>query len=170
MNAPDQARRDELVRTYLESQLLLGDLRVARRLRSIVRTQLTAQQFRAIAILLLDGEISAHELARSLGVSPATVSGILDRLEAARLVERRTDARDGRIRRIVVTENGASAVRGIVVDDEIADQDLVSTLSTEDLDHLSRGVAALARAAEATSAVGTEDACASSVPTLARAL
>lgn len=132
---------------YLEAQEAMRNALVTQRLHSLVRTRLTVQQLRAIAVLMLDKDLSAHQLAAALGVSPATVSGILDRLEAADLVVRRTDEHDGRIRRITVTPHGVSAVRQIVADDTAPDADTVRLLSTTDLEHAVPAVIGLLRAA-----------------------
>ncbi|BDZ42765.1 hypothetical protein GCM10025865_20640 [Paraoerskovia sediminicola] len=149
MTTSETEQRAELAAQLHETQEALGDLLVGRRLESLVATHLTAQQLRAIAILLLDGEISAHELAQALGVSAATVSGILDRLEAAGMAERRPDARDGRVRRVVATEQGVAAVRGIVADDQAVDAELVADLTLDELRTLNDGFGALLRVTSA---------------------
>ncbi|ROS78650.1 MarR family winged helix-turn-helix transcriptional regulator [Cellulomonas sp. PhB143] len=146
MTATERDRRAALLAEFVETQQALGDLLVGRRLQRLVDTRLTAQQLRAIAILLLDGQISAHELARALGVSAATVSGILDRLEAAGMVERRVDEADGRVRRIAVTPSGTAAVRGIVADDDHSvEVELLEDLSTAELEQITTGFGALLR-------------------------
>lgn len=132
--ASDADHREALVQEYLHAQTAVRDALVTRRLTSLVSTRLTVQQLRAIAVLMLDENLSAHQLAKALGVSPATVSGILDRLEAAGLVERRIDKHDGRVRRIAVTHTGTEAVRQIVSDDTAPDAETVRRLSTEDLE------------------------------------
>lgn len=66
---------------------------------------LTAPQLVALAELQRSGALSAGELARHIHLSPATVSGILDRLEWRGLVRRVASARDRR--RVDVELTGA---------------------------------------------------------------
>lgn len=46
------------------------------------------------------------ELARMLDVGKVTVGGLIDRLEAGGFVERRLDAKDRRVKRVVITPKG----------------------------------------------------------------
>lgn len=52
-----------------------------------------------------DGQ-SGAELRTRLVIDSATMTGVIDRLEASRLLERRADADDRRIQRLFVTEQG----------------------------------------------------------------
>jgi DNA-binding MarR family transcriptional regulator len=50
--------------------------------------------------------LSLSEMAELVHVQPATASRMLDRMEAASLVERRQDIEDGRVSRIFLTRKG----------------------------------------------------------------
>lgn len=57
------------------------------------------------------GEIaSQRELARALGVSPATIATSLKSLERMGYVEKRVDEKDARRNRVTITEKGMAAV------------------------------------------------------------
>jgi DNA-binding MarR family transcriptional regulator len=63
------------------------------------------------------------ELASALGIQPAAVSGLVDRLEAAKLVERRPCGDDGRAQRLHATALGrrtAAKAQPIVADMQAA--------------------------------------------------
>ncbi|HHA2860439.1 TPA: MarR family winged helix-turn-helix transcriptional regulator [Stenotrophomonas maltophilia] len=65
---------------------------------------------RFIVLFLLhgaDGSLSPHELAERAGVTRATISGLLDGLQRQGLLQRRSDAEDGRRLQIVLTAKGA---------------------------------------------------------------
>ncbi|SDS23587.1 DNA-binding transcriptional regulator, MarR family [Paraoerskovia marina] len=145
------------MREYLDVQEAVRDTLVTQRLTSLVSTRLTVQQLRAIAVLMLDEGLSAHQLAKALGVSPATVSGILDRLEAGGLVRRRTDEKDGRVRRIAVTDQGVTAVRRIVADDTAPGPETLHQLSTEDLERSIPFAISMLRAAQANATVASAE-------------
>ena len=63
--------------------------------------------------------LQAVELGRRAGLEPSTMTGMLDRMERDRLVERRPDPADRRAQRIVLTEEGRRC-RGVV--DELVDR------------------------------------------------
>jgi len=75
-----------------------------------VNSTLTMQQLRLVVNLALDGPASSHELAAKLRVAMGTLTGIVDRLVAQGLVERREDPNDRRIRRVALTEEGQAEV------------------------------------------------------------
>jgi DNA-binding MarR family transcriptional regulator len=139
---PDRAR---LEHELVEAQRTLQELVLARRLEPLMRTHLTAQQMRALGILLIDGERSTTHLGEVLGVSPATISGIVDRLEAAGMASRRADPEDGRVRLVAATERGAEAVRSIVANDGPAGPETLALLTVPELEGLKAGLGGLLR-------------------------
>lgn len=137
--------RARLQRELIDAQRTLQEAVLAQRLEPLLRTRLTVQQMRALGILLIDGERSTAHLSEVLGVSAATISGIVDRLEAAGMASRRTDPEDGRVRLVAATERGAQAVRGIVADDGPAGPETLERLTTPELEGLRLGLAGLLR-------------------------
>jgi DNA-binding MarR family transcriptional regulator len=126
----------------------LSELFLAQRLEPFLSTRLTVPQLRALAVLQIDGPSGAHRLADVLGVSAATVTGIVDRLVAAGMVERRPDPHDRRVRLVATTPRGADAVRELAAREEPT-QHLLARLDLDDLRALARGVEALVAAARA---------------------
>lgn len=57
------------------------------------------------------GEELPSQLAEHLGVTRATVTGLIDNLERDGYVSRRTSSVDGRQKSVILTENGASKLR-----------------------------------------------------------
>ncbi|MCB7137085.1 MarR family winged helix-turn-helix transcriptional regulator [Cellulosimicrobium marinum] len=141
-----QAERLSLVEQVDDAGQVLGETFLAQRLEPILTMPLTVQQLRALAVLQLDGPAGAHHLADVLGVSGATVTGIVDRLVAAGMAERHADPSDGRVRVVAATARGADAVRRLAAREEPT-QHLLERLDLDDLRALARGIAALARAA-----------------------
>jgi len=74
-------------------------------------TGLTGPQLWAIKVISESEPIKASDLARKMFLHPATVVGIIDRLEAHGFVERKRSARDRRIVEIVLTEQGVHIIR-----------------------------------------------------------
>lgn len=74
---------------------------------------LTGPQRLALRIISTHVGLSPGELARILHLHPSTLTGILQRLEARSLVERRADASDKRRVHLLVTRRGAALVASL---------------------------------------------------------
>ncbi|MGV9665302.1 MarR family winged helix-turn-helix transcriptional regulator [Nocardia niigatensis] len=96
------------------------------------------------------GEKSPSQLAVSLGVTRATVTGLIDGLEQQGLVCRRASAEDGRAVMVVLTARGAQNLRDMAPEHFGRLQSMVSTLTRKEravfldlLERISQGVGAL---------------------------
>ncbi|WP_371501988.1 MarR family transcriptional regulator [Kitasatospora sp. NBC_00374] len=96
------------------------------------------------------GEKSPSRLAAGLGVSRATVTGLVDALARDGLVVRRPSAEDGRSAEVVLTARGAQKLRDLAPDHFGRLQAMVGELSTEErtvfldlLARVTRGITAL---------------------------
>jgi DNA-binding MarR family transcriptional regulator len=67
---------------------------------------LPAPQLSALSVIVFGGPITLGDLARAEQVRPPTISKLITILEAQRLVERESDANDGRIVRVRATARG----------------------------------------------------------------
>jgi DNA-binding MarR family transcriptional regulator len=85
----------------------------------------------AMAVRELDQPLSMRDLAERLGCDASNVTGIVDRLEERKLVERQTLPDDRRVKRLVLTEEGR-ALRRAHEDRLAADVPLVTSLSADD--------------------------------------
>jgi DNA-binding MarR family transcriptional regulator len=93
-------------------RLTLGEIFGAeRRLRGREQGRgLTHSQLRALAHLGREEEVTAGDLAKSADLNPASVTAMLDQLEANGIVERRRSAQDRRVCMVALTEKGRSVV------------------------------------------------------------
>lgn len=66
----------------------------------------TFAQLRALAALGREREMTAGQLARSADLNPATVTAMLDHLEAADIVQRHRSTTDRRVCNVSLTANG----------------------------------------------------------------
>lgn len=78
------------------------------------RGRLTGPQQSAMHALVQSDGMSLKELSGRLGLSHSTVSGIVDRLEKRSLVERRTDEKDKRLTRILVSQKVRDYIRDVM--------------------------------------------------------
>ncbi|MFI0789859.1 MarR family winged helix-turn-helix transcriptional regulator [Streptomyces lydicus] len=79
-----------------------------------------------------DGEKSPSQLAKSLGVSRATVTGLVDGLEREGLVARRASTEDGRGAVVVLTARGARRLYDMAGDHFTRLQALVGGLTADE--------------------------------------
>ncbi len=92
-------------------QLVGAYHRVLRRLEQALDPHgLSLAQFEVLAHLHFDGAITQNELAQRLLVTKGNVVGLLDRMGAAGLVERKADPADRRANRLVLTPRGEAVL------------------------------------------------------------
>jgi MarR family transcriptional regulator, organic hydroperoxide resistance regulator len=98
-------------------------------------TGLTGPQLWAIKVIAEGTPIKVSELARRMYLHPATVVGILDRLEGRELVTRTRSREDRRVVKIELTEKGREL---LIRSPEVAQGLLVKGLETLPTEKLSR--------------------------------
>ena len=108
-------------------------------------TGLTGPQLWAIKLVAGNAPIKVSDLARRMYLHPATVVGILDRLESKGLVQRTRSTEDRRVVEIDLTAQGQAVVGQAP---EVAQGMLVKgleSLSREKLSHVSEGMREIVR-------------------------
>ncbi|MCV2487779.1 MarR family transcriptional regulator [Geodermatophilus sp. YIM 151500] len=123
----------------------VGAYGVRRRLGTLLHTPLTVQQLRCLTILVVQGTATPHVLSEALEVTPATLTGIADRLVRAGMVTRRPDERDGRGRRLAPTPAAQEVVRQLMASDIEADAAVLSALTAEELAGIRLGLSGVLR-------------------------
>lgn len=73
---------------------------------------LTPVQIRVLQVVLSHGSVTPKQISSQIGVSPATISTLLDRLAAKSMIERQRSDVDRRQTNIVLTQKGREAVEG----------------------------------------------------------
>ncbi len=125
---------------------------VRRRLGTLLHTPLTVQQLRCLTVLVLEGSAAPQQLSALLEVTPATMTGIADRLERAGMITRRTDDRDHRGRMLSPTPAGQAVVRQLLASDMEADVDLLVGLAPDELAGLQLALTGMLRQLRASGA------------------
>lgn len=97
-----------------------------------------------------EGEVLPSQLAEHLGVTRATVTGLIDTLERDGLVSRRSSSVDGRQKAVKLTEQGAKKLREMAREHFARLEAMVSLLSIEErsifldlLGRVTQGISAL---------------------------
>lgn len=94
---------------------------------------LTMSQLKILFALRLHGAAGGQELTQIMGVSLATMTGIVDRLVASGHVTRHEDPNDRRVRRIELTEQGTRLTDDIIVAGERHQRRLLERLTVKEL-------------------------------------
>ena len=109
---------------------------------------LTLTEIRILRLLSLNGPSPMAKLAAELYMTPASITGLVDRLETEQLVLRERNSRDRRVVNVKVTEKGAATFengkklyRGFV-------EKTMRSLTKEEARHLVDALTKLSRAAE----------------------
>jgi DNA-binding MarR family transcriptional regulator len=93
---------ESAIESYGRAMLVMEPLR----LKIWEERQLTVSQLRLAHLIRDRGNPSLGELAEDLGITGATMSGLIDRLSRRGLVERLPDVADRRVVRVQLTEEG----------------------------------------------------------------
>jgi DNA-binding MarR family transcriptional regulator len=128
-----KTERAALLRRVMMAEQRMRALVAYDRTNPIFQVNLTMQQLKVLLLLSRHDGMASQELTRHLGVSLATLSGIVDRLVAQGYVSRAEDPHDRRIRRIHLAPAGRAAMAEIMESGNRAQQRLLDRLDDETL-------------------------------------
>ncbi|MFS0594275.1 MarR family transcriptional regulator [Cytobacillus horneckiae] len=87
--------------------------------------------------LWIHGSMETKQLAKSAGVTKATISNITNTLERKELCYRKADLRDRRLTYVVITEEGKRIMEELYPHFHKGEIDIVASASNDELTHLS---------------------------------
>ncbi len=100
----------------------------------ISRGKLTLPQFYAMDFLFSRGQAKMNELARSLSVSTAAATGIVDRLVRSGYVIRRPDVSDRRVIKVGLTGKGRKLMESVIRQRRLNLEEVLGRLSAREQD------------------------------------
>ncbi len=103
----DAKRFEELLFSFARYQSLRNPMS------DIDETELTPQQVNTLFQLGREGALQMGELARMCGITEKTITGVVDRLEREKYVQRLRDSADRRVVRVQLSHKGAAAHRRV---------------------------------------------------------
>jgi DNA-binding MarR family transcriptional regulator len=134
-------KEGEVMHKDLDSSLRFGFLiHDVSRLRRIVVDRalkplgVTRSQWWVLAFLSRRDGMTQTALATDLDLTKVAIGGLLDRMEASGLVERRSDPKDGRARRVYLTKAGQKLVVDIRTTVEEVELGILSKIPEPELD------------------------------------
>lgn len=133
----------------LANELVANALRFSRTVGRNVGGARSLISVRVLANLRHGGPLRVGELAARESVSQPTMTGIVNRLEADNLVQRRSDERDARASVITLTEAGSAELDRSRAASAASVRPALTALAPEDLHTLERAAALLGDLADA---------------------
>ena len=100
-------------------------------LRTLARVDVRPAQYSVLAVIEANAGLSQSDLADFLGIEPARLARMLDRLEKRGLTERRKSPRDRRAHALYLTRGGQKALKRIKTLAEQHEAHLAETLGPE---------------------------------------
>lgn len=76
-------------------------------------------------------KVKIKDISKQYGIPPSTLTGIIDRLESKKYIERTRGKIDRRIIELVITDEGKQAVERHIREDKIFTQNLFNTLQSD---------------------------------------
>lgn len=143
------AEAERLIADIMGAQQRLQHLFAYDRSDPLFTSQLTVSQLKILLLLSRGGTVSGRELAGLMGVSLATLTGMVDRLVAQDLISRHEDPSDRRVRRIGLTPTGADLIAGIITAGAEKQRRLLDHLGLAELRIVEQAMSLLVRAATA---------------------
>jgi DNA-binding MarR family transcriptional regulator len=110
-DAAEQAERRELAEEFVLAMRRTGSIMQLVNQAAADRIGINTTDLNCLNIVALTGAMTAGELAKATGLTTASITGVLDRLEESGFVRRERDATDRR--RVIVQLNLASGLRDV---------------------------------------------------------
>lgn len=129
--------------TNLRFGFLIHDVSRMRRIvvdRALKPLGITRSQWWVLAFLSRRDGMTQTALAADLDLTKVAIGGLTARLESAGFVERRSEERDARTRRIYLTRTGQKLVKTIREGVDAVESDILETLTNEELDVASQAL------------------------------
>lgn len=142
--------RDRLTRRIIELQRSVNRVIRERTLDSWVKLDLTIPQLKSLFYVSSHRKVKPSRLASGIRVTPANVTGIVDRLIEQGLLMRSPDPNDRRVSWLSLTDNGKRLINDLREGRAQEMRRILDKLTEEELSVVERGFELLARAAEAT--------------------
>jgi DNA-binding MarR family transcriptional regulator len=142
--------REKLTLQIIELRRQLNRAIRERTLDPWVKLSLTIPQLKSLFYVSRHGKVNPSGLASGIRVTPANVTGIVDRLVEQGLLTRKSDPNDRRISWLAVTDKGKTLISDLREGRAKEMQEILDELTEEELLIVTRGFDLLVRAAEAT--------------------
>jgi DNA-binding MarR family transcriptional regulator len=141
--------KEELIAQIIEAQRRMSRVIRERTLDSWVKLNLTIPQLKSLFYISRYGRVNPSALASGIRVTPANVTGIVDRLVEQDLLTRTTDPDDRRISWLTLTDKGKTLINELREGRAQEMRRTLDKLTEAELSSAAHGFELVAAAAEA---------------------
>lgn len=138
--------RDEVLRRLDGLVGAVETLFMEVRVEAVVATELSIQQLKVLMLAEHRGPVTAHEIAEELGVSAASVSGLVSRLVERGLITQEQAPGDRRARILLPTDTGRVALEEVASVQLRQRRELLRRLTDVELEALATAMVGVERA------------------------
>jgi DNA-binding MarR family transcriptional regulator len=138
-----------LIKEIIELQRKVDRARRPRTLDVWMSLPITIAQLKSLFFISNQGSTNLGKLAAALGVTPANVTGIVDRLVEHDLVSRKENVQDRRMLLLRTTSKGEKLVANLRERRRSHLSEILARLSVDELATLAQGLTSLVKATEA---------------------
>ncbi len=138
-------KKQSYITGILELQKQFGERMRRHNFRHWMALGLTAVQLKSLFYIVKVGNASSKKLSDALGVTPANITGVMDRLIDQGLVQRVENPADRRITFLKATDKGEKLFANLEEYADVHLAKLLSSLKDEELEHLYLGLSAFIR-------------------------
>ena len=146
MRTVGNPERDPLIAEIREQMRVIRASVRRRGYRHLLGQSISLTHLHVLTVVQMDGPLPVSELARVLGVSVASATGIVSRMEERGLVLRTRSAADRRVVTVELTRAGSAALDDIEGQSREGFGRLLATLTVGELEQVRGALAALDRA------------------------
>jgi DNA-binding MarR family transcriptional regulator len=140
--------KEELTAQIIEAQRRMNRVIRERTLDSWVKLNLTIPQLKSLFYISRHGRVNLSGLASGIRVTPANVTGIVDRLVEQGLLTRTPDPNDRRVSWLSVTDKGKTLINDLREGRAQEMRRILDKLTEEELSTVARSFELVARATE----------------------
>jgi len=137
--------RQQLLLKIISLQQQFDQVMVQHRFQNWMEMDLTTLQFKCLFFIVQTGIATSSKLSQALGVTPADVTGVIDRLIIQGSVQRQENPDDRRIIFLQATEKGKKIIETLCRNTGEHFSRMLEGLSEEELDHIYLGFSAIVR-------------------------
>ena len=141
--------REEIIMQIIETQRLVNRVVKGSTLDSWLQLNLTIPQLKSLFYISRHQKVNLSGLAAGIHVTPANVTGIVDRLLEQELLTRTSDLNDRRILWLRVTDKAEALLSSLREGRTSRWHEILDCLTTEELNSIARDFDILSKAAEA---------------------
>jgi len=140
--------KQQLIKNIFDLKDKIIRMSLGYQVENFVKLDLTIDQLKSLVIIEYHGKISFKDLAQTLGITRANITGIANRLIRNGLVTSQPNPDDRRVQYLDLTEKAQSILNNIRQIMVVNETKVLTALNIEELEALEKGFSAFVKSAD----------------------